>query len=119
MGIKNKTINKSLTKMKTLIIIALILTTISADQYAVLVAGSNGFMNYRHQSDVCHSYHLLLEKGVPADNIIVMSYNDVASSDDNPTPNTLYNKPTKGAGIDVNKGCIIDYEKGDVTPENY
>lgn len=54
-----------------------------------------------------------------ADNIIVMSYDDVASSSSNPFPNTLYNKPSTGAGIDVNKGCVIDYKGADVTPENY
>jgi len=38
-----------------------------------------------------------------------MSYNDVAKDSENPIPNTLFNKPTKGAGVDVNKGCVIDY----------
>ncbi len=26
--------------------------------WAVLVAGSDGFFNYRHQADVCHAYHV-------------------------------------------------------------
>ena len=37
------------------------------DHWAVLVAGSNGFVNYRHQADVCHAYHLLLQQGIPAE----------------------------------------------------
>lgn len=61
----------------------------------------------------------MLDKGVPASNIIVFSYNDVASSSANPYPNTLYNKPTTGEGVDVNKGCVIDYQKQDVTPSVY
>jgi legumain len=61
----------------------------------------------------------LLDKGIPADHIITFSYNDVASSSSNPFPNTLYNKPTTGPGKDFNAGCVIDYQKGDVTPANY
>ncbi|VDL62937.1 unnamed protein product [Nippostrongylus brasiliensis] len=46
--------------------------------YALLVAGSNGFSNYRHQADVAHAYHVLLQHGVPAENIVTMMYDDVA-----------------------------------------
>lgn len=28
----------------------------NAAHWAVLVAGSNGFWNYRHQADICHAY---------------------------------------------------------------
>ncbi|VVA38348.1 PREDICTED: vacuolar-processing enzyme, partial [Prunus dulcis] len=28
-------------------------------RWAVLVAGSSGYGNYRHQADVCHAYQLL------------------------------------------------------------
>lgn len=32
----------------------------------------------------------------------------------------MYNKPSgKQEGVDVNKGCVIDYEGKDVTPKNY
>jgi len=63
---------------------------------------------------------VLLDHGkFKPENIIIFSYNDVASSPSNPFPNTLYNKPTTGPGVDVNKGCVIDYEGADVTPENY
>lgn len=48
-----------------------------------------------------------------------MSFNDVAKSSENPYPNTLFNKPSTGAGVDVNKGCVIDYEGSAVTPKNY
>lgn len=58
---------------------------------------------------MCHGYLSLLDKGIPAANIIVMSYNDVASDSSNPFPNTLFNAPSKSTGWDVNKGCVIDY----------
>lgn len=42
--------------MKALAVLAILLVAVSADNYAVLVAGSNEFYNYRHQADVCHAY---------------------------------------------------------------
>lgn len=48
-----------------------------------------------------------------------MSYNDVYNDPSNPFPNTLFNKPTNTTGIDVHKGCVIDYQGNDVTAANY
>ena len=60
--------------------------TAYADNWAVLVAGSRGYSNYRHQADVCHAYQILRDNGVAEDHIIVISYNDVANSPSNPFP---------------------------------
>ena len=49
-----------------------------ADNWAVLVAGSSGWANYRHQADVCHAYQILHKNGIPDSNIIVMMYDDLA-----------------------------------------
>lgn len=71
-------------------------------QWAVLVAGSNGYYNYRHQvftklhsfsvscmscsiqiflqADVCHAYQVLRKHGIPAENIITLMYDDIANS---------------------------------------
>ncbi|KAK6022429.1 peptidase C13 family protein [Ostertagia ostertagi] len=51
----------------------------SGELYALLVAGSNGWWNYRHQADVAHAYHTLLGHGVKKGNIIVMMYDDIAN----------------------------------------
>ena len=59
---------------------------------AVLVAGSNGYWNYRHQADVAHAYHLLIQNGMSPDDIIVMMFDDIADNYENPLPGTLYNK---------------------------
>lgn len=40
-------------------IVALICLTASAGNWAVIVAGSNTYANYRHQSDVFHAYKIL------------------------------------------------------------
>lgn len=91
-----------------------------SDHWAVIVAGSNQFYNYRHQSDTCHAYQIMKKNGIPEDQIIHMSYNDVAKSSENPFPNTLFNKPTAAGtpGVDVNDGCKVDYEGKTVTAEN-
>jgi legumain len=52
----------------------------SAANWAVLVAGSNGYYNYRHQADVCHSYQVLHDHGIPDSNIIVFMYDDIAQN---------------------------------------
>lgn len=106
--------------MKVLIVLCLLVATSYCAQYAVLVAGSNGFYNYRHQSDVCHSYHILINNGIPAKNIIVLAYDDIANSPNNPIPGTIYNKPTGvDPGFNVYAGCVIDYKGKDVTAANF
>lgn len=89
--------------------------------YAVLVAGSNTYNNYRHQADVCHSYQIVKSQGIPEENIIVMAYDDIANNSRNPFPGKIFNKPTAAgeAGVDVYAGCQIDYSGKDVTPENF
>jgi legumain len=97
--------------------VALLLGLASAvDHWAVLVAGSNGFWNYRHQADICHAYHVLVNSGFPASNIITMAYDDIANDPENPIPGKIANKPN---GPDVYHGCKIDYKGDDVSPENF
>lgn len=56
-----------------------------------------------------------------ADNIIVISYDDVANCKQNPFPGKLFNKPTKAGvpGVDVYKGCKVDYAGNDATADNF
>jgi legumain len=91
-------------------------TAVPSDHWAVIVVGSNGYYNYRHQADGCHAYQVLKKSGIPTEQIIMLSYNDVASDSENPFPGQLFNKPD---GPDVNLGCHIDYNGTDVTPENF
>ncbi len=86
------------------------------NHWAVLVAGSNTFGNYRHQADICHSYQIMKKNGIPEHQIILMAYDDVANSPSNPFPGKLFNKPN---GEDVYAGCKIDYRAKDVTPDNF
>mmetsp|Transcript_5297 Transcript_5297/g.11703 ORF Transcript_5297/g.11703 Transcript_5297/m.11703 type:complete len:445 (-) Transcript_5297:73-1407(-) len=97
-----------------------LITCTDARHWAVLVAGSNTFMNYRHQADVCHAYKTLIAKGMSPSRIITMAYDDIASDERNPFPGKLFNKPDpKGPGVDVYKGCKIDYKGEDVNVDNF
>jgi len=92
-----------------------------AENWAVIVAGSNEFYNYRHQADACHAYQIVANNGVPSSNIIMLYYDDIASDPSNPFPGQLFNKPTDAGvpGVDVYKNCQKDYTGEDVTAENF
>merc|ERR1711881_179215 len=89
--------------------------------WAVIMGGSSGYGNYRHQADACHAYQIMKAKGIPESNIILMAADDVANDYMNPFRGKLFNKPTADGvpGKDVYAGCKIDYKGGDVTPENF
>ena len=80
----------------------------------MLVAGSNGWFNYRHQADVCHAYQIVHAHGVPDDHIIVMMYDDIAFAKENPTPGKIINHPN---GTDVYHGVPKDYVCSSVRPD--
>lgn len=84
--------------------------------WALIAAGSNGWINYRHQAGACHAYHILRNHGIPSDNIILMMYDDIAYNKENPNPGEIFNKP---GGPNVREGVKIDYNGSDVTPENF
>lgn len=86
----------------------------NGDLWVVLVAGSNGWFNYRHQADVCHAYQIVHAHGVPDDKIIVMMYDDIAFNKENPTPGKIINHPN---GTDVYQGVPKDYTCGSVRPD--
>lgn len=96
--------------------ISALFAVVTADNWAVLVAGSNGYENYRHQADVCHAYHVLRRKGFPDSNIIVMMYDDIAYNEQNPFPGNIINRP---GGMNVYRDVPLDYTGSQVNPENF
>ena len=70
--------------------------------HAVLIAGSSGYMNYRHQADVCHAYQILSNNGIPSEQIIVFMYDDIANNVQNPRKCEIINHPD---GDDVYKNA--------------
>jgi len=95
------------------------LGSVQAKHFAVLVAGSNMFYNYRHQSDIFHAYQILTGYGIDPENIITFAYDDIAQDPENPVKGKVYNKPSDGEGKDVYAGVKIDYKGEDVTPKNF
>jgi legumain len=92
-----------------------------AKDWAVIVAGSKTYGNYRHQADACHAYHITSKWGIPDERIIMMFYDDIASSSSNPFKGKMFNKPTEAGtpGVDVYEGCKKDYTGAQVTPANF
>ncbi|KAJ6690771.1 hypothetical protein OIU85_006962 [Salix viminalis] len=86
-------------------------TAAEEKQWAVLVAGSAGYENYRHQADVCHAYQILKKGGLKDENIVVFMYDDIAFHVDNPRPGTIINKPF---GHDVYAGVPKRKSNSDV-----
>jgi legumain len=88
----------------------------AGQNWAVLVAGSNGYYNYRHQSDICHAYQIFKKNGVPDSNIIVFMYDDIANNAQNPHKGSIINIDN---GPNVYPGVPKDYIGDTVTPSNF
>ncbi|GAB2223032.1 hypothetical protein Droror1_Dr00017167 [Drosera rotundifolia] len=85
-------------------------------KWAVLIAGSNGYVNYRHQADVCHAYQILKRGGLKDENIIVFMYDDIANNPENPHKGVIINRP---GGPNVYPGVPKDYTGNAVTGANF
>uniref|UniRef100_A0A0D9XPX8 legumain n=1 Tax=Leersia perrieri TaxID=77586 RepID=A0A0D9XPX8_9ORYZ len=89
-------------------------------KWALLIAGSNGWENYRHQADVCHAYQIMKYGGLKDENIVVMMYDDIAYNPENPYPGIIINHPTDyPPSSDVYAGVPKDYTGDDVNKNNF
>jgi legumain len=84
--------------------------------WAVLVAGSNSYYNYRHQSDICHAFQTLIRNGFPAEKIIVFMYDDIANNPQNPHKGEVINHV---GGANVYPGVTKDYVGASTTASNF
>jgi legumain len=80
--------------MKLAILLIFIVSFVACDKWAILVAGSNTYSNYRHQADVYHSYQVLKKNGFSQDRIITFAYDDIAHNIKNPFKGKVFNKPS-------------------------
>lgn len=104
-------------KLAVLAVLLCIVCMATADRWAVLVAGSNTYANYRHQSDIYHAYQILIKNKFDPNRIITLAYDDLAHNVKNPFKGKIFNKPThKDPGVDVYEGVKIDYSGKFVTP---
>lgn len=82
-------------------------------QYAVLVQGSNGWNNYRHQADVLSVYQMLKKNGYDDDHIILIIDKALASDAKNPEPGIIR---AEDGGKDLLAGSSMDYDNADISP---
>ena len=85
------------------------------DQYAVLVQGSNGWENYRHEADVLSIYQMLKANGYDDDHIILITADDCANAPENTDKGAVRTAP---GGKNLREGAVIDYRNADLTPQD-
>lgn len=85
------------------------------DNYAVLVAASKDWKNYRHQADVLGMYHYLKGKGYDDYHIILIIADDIAYNEKNPSQGVVRREI---GGDNLYKDLQIDYKLGDLTLED-
>ncbi|XP_044495259.1 vacuolar-processing enzyme alpha-isozyme-like [Mangifera indica] len=91
-------------------------STTNGTQWAVLIAASKGYINYRHQASVCHAYQILKSRGLKDENIIVFMYDDIIHAEENTRPGIIINKPN---GTDVYRGVPKDYTGENINVNNF
>lgn len=83
------------------------------DNYAIIVAASKGWGNYRHQADALAMYQLLKRQGYDDDHIILIMEDDIAHNKYNPHPGEMRVTPT---GENLYHDVKIDYKMSDLYP---
>lgn len=84
-------------------------------QWALLIAASKGWANYRFQSDVFAMYQLLKQHGYHDDHIVLICEDDVANNSKNAHPGELRISDT---GANVYDAAAIDYRLHTLSPND-
>lgn len=83
--------------------------------WALLVAASKGWSNYRFQADVFAMYKLLKELGYNDDHIVLVAEDDIATHEYNVFQNAIY---ISNGGSNVYEQSAIDYRLSDLQPSD-
>ncbi|MFC1984300.1 C13 family peptidase [Chloroflexota bacterium] len=86
------------------------------DLWAVIIATSAGWENYRHQADALAMYHLLKSNGVNDDKIILFLIDDIASSETNPIKGNVHHSV---GGKNLRESVVIDYSGEQVSVDTF
>ncbi|MBO4611922.1 MAG: ABC transporter substrate-binding protein [Bacteroidaceae bacterium] len=86
-------------------------------KWALLVAASNGWKNYRHQADVLQMYQILRQQGYDDDHIVLIMEDDIANNPKNPQPGVIKVRTEEDAP-NVYKDVVIDYKTSSLEPED-
>jgi len=84
-------------------------------KWALLVASSSGWDNYRHQVDVLTIYQELKAYGYRDDHIILIIEDDLAYNPSNPNPGIL---TSRVGGLNVYHDLEIDYITHNISPSD-
>lgn len=83
------------------------------DKWALLVASSKDWKNYRHQADILSVYQMIRERGYPDDHIILIMEDDLAQNPKNPFKGEV---KTDLAESNLYQNFDIDYKMSDLAP---
>lgn len=83
------------------------------EKWALIVAASAGWRNYRHQADALEMYRLLKKQGYTDDHIVLVMEDDIAQNPNNPNKGVIKVRPT---GDNLYSNVKIDYRLSTVTP---
>lgn len=82
-------------------------------RWALLVASSTGWINYRHQVDVLNIYQILKKNGYDDEHIVMIIEDDLANNPQNPKKGVLYSRMD---GVNVYENVKVDYHPSQLTP---
>ncbi|MBE6292107.1 MAG: legumain [Bacteroidales bacterium] len=85
------------------------------ERWALLVASSSGWNNYRHQADVYYMYQLLRGYGYEDDHIVLIAEDDIAYNKNNPNQGMVN---IHLGGSNVYEDLTIDYHPSELVPED-
>lgn len=85
------------------------------DRWALLIATSTGWTNYRHQVDVLNIYQQLKSAGYDDSHIVLITEDDLAQNERNPEKGVLYSRMD---GVNVYDGVKVDYRISDLKPSD-
>lgn len=85
------------------------------DRYAVVMATSTGWDNYRHQADALDIYRMLRKAGYDDDHIVLITEDDLANNPENPHPGVVHVLPD---GENLHTEVTNDYKMSRLTPED-
>lgn len=83
--------------------------------WALLVATSTEWTNYRHQADVLAIYRQLKKCGYPDERIILIAEDDIAFNPSNPDPGVIRVRP---GGENVYEDVHVDYRLSELSPSD-
>lgn len=80
-------------------------------KWALLVAGSNLWSDYRHQANVLKVYNMLKANGYPDDHIVMIMENNLVNNPSNPNQGQMLSSN----GTDLYKNAVVDYKLSSLT----